>query len=746
MSAITKRQQARNEKELNELLRLPGNNQCADCQARNPGWASWSLGIFLCIRCASIHRKLGTHISKVKSLSMDTWTGEQVQVCDYNVAFDVEPSANSKQSMKQMGNVAANKIYNPRNKRPDIPLDVDEVDSAMERYIRKKYQEKSLSDGRPVPPARNDPEVQYSRNEPDTYDARLPEDSPLPPLPPKKGRFFGFGLRAVSSAYPLSKHDKKSKNSPVEPRVDHAFRIGSENYNTPPRSGGGSRMSEDDLQRQLITLREMGFRDTQRNTALLRATDGDIERTIATLVKMDERDARNAASKQTPSANGATARNKPTNTAFPTDSEVARSQPPRSSTNPFDQTPASTGSTQGFSLAPAQLPQPSGRSYQSEPQGFQSNNPFDAPAQGQTDQGLVQTFQGMQVSQPLFPHSTGGHPAQAQFLQDPRLQQSMSPPIPVIPQQYGYTSSPTIMPTSNPFFQSGAMQPNLSSNPYASMTPQQPVTQQNNPFFQQQQQQQQYPPVGSQQNTGSNPFGIPPQSQPQQYAQQQVQQQTQPQVQSQSIFDYPQQSSQQARQQQQHLQSNFEYSQQPQYGGQQLQNGAQQMPQTQTNPYMQHQQQSQQFQQQLNFQQQPVQYQPQFQAAQQPLMPQQTSRYDKSSILALYNYPQLAPQQSLASIPEPIEGHAMMPGGEMASQKRSATMPVSSMHSAGGVGNRNPFMSNTSGGSSAPMAHAPTNGGIMARHASAESVQINSLQSGRHSPDAFANLSARYMR
>lgn len=81
MSAITKRQQARNEKELNELLRIPGNNQCADCQARNPGWASWSLGIFLCIRCASIHRKLGTHISKVKSLSMDTWTGEQVQVC-----------------------------------------------------------------------------------------------------------------------------------------------------------------------------------------------------------------------------------------------------------------------------------------------------------------------------------------------------------------------------------------------------------------------------------------------------------------------------------------------------------------------------------------------------------------------------------------------------------------------------------------------------------------------------------------
>jgi hypothetical protein len=32
------------------------------------------------MRCAAIHRKLGTHISKVKSLSMDSWSNEQVEV------------------------------------------------------------------------------------------------------------------------------------------------------------------------------------------------------------------------------------------------------------------------------------------------------------------------------------------------------------------------------------------------------------------------------------------------------------------------------------------------------------------------------------------------------------------------------------------------------------------------------------------------------------------------------------------
>lgn len=80
MASMSKRQQARNERELHDLLRVAGNNKCADCGASNPGWASWNLGIFICMRCASLHRKLGTHISKVKSLSMDTWTVEQVDV------------------------------------------------------------------------------------------------------------------------------------------------------------------------------------------------------------------------------------------------------------------------------------------------------------------------------------------------------------------------------------------------------------------------------------------------------------------------------------------------------------------------------------------------------------------------------------------------------------------------------------------------------------------------------------------
>ncbi|PNP43393.1 hypothetical protein TGAMA5MH_04850 [Trichoderma gamsii] len=42
--ALSKRQQARNEAILQELVHsVPGNDQCADCRARNPSWASWSV-------------------------------------------------------------------------------------------------------------------------------------------------------------------------------------------------------------------------------------------------------------------------------------------------------------------------------------------------------------------------------------------------------------------------------------------------------------------------------------------------------------------------------------------------------------------------------------------------------------------------------------------------------------------------------------------------------------------------------
>ncbi|CAH8467477.1 unnamed protein product [Dicrocoelium dendriticum] len=64
---------------IQELLKDEDNKYCVDC----PRWASWNIGVFLCIRCAGIHRNLGVHISKVKSVNLDSWTAAQLAVFDF---------------------------------------------------------------------------------------------------------------------------------------------------------------------------------------------------------------------------------------------------------------------------------------------------------------------------------------------------------------------------------------------------------------------------------------------------------------------------------------------------------------------------------------------------------------------------------------------------------------------------------------------------------------------------------------
>ncbi|KXX77898.1 Protein csx2 [Madurella mycetomatis] len=50
-----------------------GNSWCADCGSNNKvEWVSLNLAIIVCIECSGIHRSLGTHISKVRSLTLDT--------------------------------------------------------------------------------------------------------------------------------------------------------------------------------------------------------------------------------------------------------------------------------------------------------------------------------------------------------------------------------------------------------------------------------------------------------------------------------------------------------------------------------------------------------------------------------------------------------------------------------------------------------------------------------------------------
>ncbi|XP_056687023.1 ADP-ribosylation factor GTPase-activating protein AGD3 isoform X2 [Spinacia oleracea] len=70
-SSLQQRSFMRSEKPIDLLRKVGGNDKCADCGAPEPDWASLNLGLLVCIECSGVHRNLGVHISKVRSLTLD---------------------------------------------------------------------------------------------------------------------------------------------------------------------------------------------------------------------------------------------------------------------------------------------------------------------------------------------------------------------------------------------------------------------------------------------------------------------------------------------------------------------------------------------------------------------------------------------------------------------------------------------------------------------------------------------------
>ncbi|CAF3190361.1 unnamed protein product [Rotaria sp. Silwood2] len=116
---------------LSQMLKEDDNRFCVDCDTKSPRWASWNLGIFICIRCAGFHRNLGVHISKVKSVNLDSWTAEQIA------------------SMQVMGNNRARAVY-----EANLPTGFrrPQTDSSLESFIRAKYEQRRWLAKEWIPP------------------------------------------------------------------------------------------------------------------------------------------------------------------------------------------------------------------------------------------------------------------------------------------------------------------------------------------------------------------------------------------------------------------------------------------------------------------------------------------------------------------------------------------------------------------------------------------------------------------
>uniref|UniRef100_A0AAY4CS85 Arf-GAP with coiled-coil, ANK repeat and PH domain-containing protein n=1 Tax=Denticeps clupeoides TaxID=299321 RepID=A0AAY4CS85_9TELE len=124
---------ARGESILQRIQSLPGNERCCDCGQADPRWASINLGILLCIECSGIHRSLGVHCSKVRSLTLDTWEPELLKL------------------MCELGNSIINHIYEGRCeelglRKPGPNSSRQEKETWIKaKYVEKKFLKKMMT-------------------------------------------------------------------------------------------------------------------------------------------------------------------------------------------------------------------------------------------------------------------------------------------------------------------------------------------------------------------------------------------------------------------------------------------------------------------------------------------------------------------------------------------------------------------------------------------------------------------------
>jgi len=133
--------QKKMKKRLKVLMQRPENQVCSDCPEKRPTWASLivpppkappgteKIGAFMCLECSGSHRRLGVHISFVRSINLDSWKEWEVV------------------AMENGGNAKVNAVFEANLAQSGRTRPTTHADGPIrERFIRDKYERRKFYD------------------------------------------------------------------------------------------------------------------------------------------------------------------------------------------------------------------------------------------------------------------------------------------------------------------------------------------------------------------------------------------------------------------------------------------------------------------------------------------------------------------------------------------------------------------------------------------------------------------------